>query len=96
MLLRLYSSLYSHSLHALRLIMMVGVISGESAYEMERNLVMESFSCSSAWVASASAVSFIAGGPVGINIMVNQRTGSSPRRLVLEVTRVIMAMLTLP
>ena len=56
---------------------------------------MASFSSSSACVASASAVNFMAGGPVGMSIMVNHRTGSWPRNPVLDATVVMMVMLTL-
>lgn len=47
-----------------------------------KNFAMLIFSLSSEPVTSASAVSLSAGGPTGINIIANQRIGSSERMLV--------------
>lgn len=48
-----------------------------------KNFAMLIFSWSDAPLTSASAVSFSAGGPVGISIMENHKIGSSERRFVL-------------
>jgi hypothetical protein len=75
--------------------MMVGVMMGDRAYEIDKNFVIASFSSSFACVASARAVNFIAGGPVGISIIVNHRTGSLSRRFVLDAVKTMTAMLNL-
>jgi hypothetical protein len=57
---------------------------GEIAYEIVTNFAIDIFSSSSAPLTSASAVSFVAGGPVGMSIITNQRIGSSTRSVVLD------------
>lgn len=52
-----------------------------------KNLAMDNFSSSVQPLISASAVSFKAGGPVGMSIIVNQRMGSWESQLVREATR---------
>ena len=52
---------------------------------MVTNLAIEILSSSSVPLALARAVSFVAGGPVGMRITTNQRMGSSSK-LVLETT----------
>ena len=52
-----------------------------------KNLAMLIFSCSLLPETSASAVSFIAGGPVGISIIANHRIGSLSSKLVWEAKR---------
>jgi len=68
---------------------------GEGIYEIQRNLVIANFSSSFTCVDLVKAVSFMAGGLIGISIMVNQRTGSRPRRFVLFAVNTMTAMLTL-
>ena len=51
------------------------------------NLAMLIFSCSLLPAISASAVSFIAGGPVGISIIANHKIGSASSKLVWEAKR---------
>jgi hypothetical protein len=62
-------------------------IKGEIAYEIVKNFAIDIFSSSSAPLISAKATSFVAGGPVGIIIITNQRIGSLSSRLVLSATR---------
>ena len=68
---------------------------GESIYEIKRNLVIANSSSSFTCVDLVKAVSFMAGGLIGISIIVNQRTGSLPRRFVLFAVNTMAAMLTL-
>lgn len=60
-----------------------------------RNLAIAIFSCSLEPLTSASAVSLMAGGPVGISIMQNQSIGSEPRKFVLDATIQMSGMLIL-
>lgn len=62
-------------------------INGETAYEIVKNFAMDIFSSSSAPLTSAKATNFVAGGPVGINIITNQRIGSLSSKLVRSATR---------
>lgn len=52
-----------------------------------KNLAMDNFSSSLQPLTSARAVSFNAGGPVGMSIIVNQSMGSWESQLVREATR---------
>lgn len=60
---------------------------GLAAYEIVRNFEIASFCFSSAPETSAKAVSLVAGGPVGMSIMTNQRIGSGVSHEVLDATR---------
>jgi hypothetical protein len=62
-------------------------INGEIAYEIVKNFAIDIFSFSSAPLTSAKVTSFVAGGPVGIIIITNQRIGSLSSKLVLSATR---------
>jgi len=62
-------------------------INGEATYAIVKNFAIDIFSSSSAPLTSAKATSFVAGGPVGIIIITNQRIGSLPSKLVLSATR---------
>ena len=66
-------------------------IIGLMAYEMVKNLAIASFSFSELPLTSARAVSFKAGGPVGISIIANQRIGSSERSDVLAAIKYMTA-----
>jgi hypothetical protein len=48
---------------------------------------MDIFSCSSDPLTSARAMSFVAGGPVGMSMRTNHNVGSSSSRFVLEAVR---------
>lgn len=52
-----------------------------------KNLAIDIFSPSLLPLTSARAVSFMAGGPVGISIMVNHSIGSTESQLVLAASR---------
>jgi hypothetical protein len=60
---------------------------GEIEYDIVTNFAIDSFSSDEAPLTSARAVSFVAGGPVGINMRTNQSIGSSVTQLVLVTTR---------
>ena len=62
-------------------------IRGLIAYTIVRNFAMLNFSLSGLPLTSASAVSFMAGGPVGISISANQSIGSSKSQLVRDAIR---------
>lgn len=57
-------------------------LKGTKEIRTVKNFAILIFSLSSEPVTSASAVSLSAGGPTGINIIANQRIGSSERMLV--------------
>jgi hypothetical protein len=62
-------------------------IKGLRVYTIVKNFAMLSFSLSGALLTSARAVSFIAGGPVGMSMRANQRMGSSESQFVRDATR---------
>ena len=60
-----------------------------------RNLAMDIFSCSLDPLTSASAVSLMAGGPVGMSMRQNHSIGSLPRTDVLEASAQMTGILIL-
>ena len=72
--------------HAFKLPTTANEMMGLMAYEMVKNFAMASFSLCEPPFTSERAVSFMAGGPVGMSINANQRIGSS------ESTDVLAAM----